>query len=160
MAPYNFTTDVRLALAAARRASAALGDRRVEPRHVLLGLLTQSDAARGILRDLDVSPDELRRAVDPDVHRLPDEDPAERVPYAGASKRVLELAMRESGALQHTYVGGEHLLLALARLGERPRWWPRLRRPQPISALLARAGATHERMRSAVVRAGGSTRRA
>lgn len=39
-------------------------------------------------------------------------------PFAPRMKRVLELALREALALQHGYIGTEHLLLAIVREGE------------------------------------------
>lgn len=38
--------------------------------------------------------------------------------WTDSAKRVLELALRESIALGHNYIGTEHLLLALVRQGE------------------------------------------
>jgi len=39
--------------------------------------------------------------------------------FARASKKVLELALREAIALRHNYIGTEHLLLGLARQEDR-----------------------------------------
>jgi ATP-dependent Clp protease ATP-binding subunit ClpA len=41
-----------------------------------------------------------------------------RVPFAARAKKVLELAVRESLALGHNYIGSEHVLLGLIREGE------------------------------------------
>jgi ATP-dependent Clp protease ATP-binding subunit ClpA len=39
-------------------------------------------------------------------------------PFAPEAKKALELALREALTLEHGYIGTEHLLLALLRLGE------------------------------------------
>lgn len=39
--------------------------------------------------------------------------------FARASRKVLELALREAVALRHNYIGTEHLLLGLVRQGDR-----------------------------------------
>ncbi|HEX6815779.1 MAG TPA: Clp protease N-terminal domain-containing protein [Gemmatimonadaceae bacterium] len=39
------------------------------------------------------------------------------MPYTSAAKRVLELAMGEARKMDHSYVGTEHLLVAVARQG-------------------------------------------
>jgi len=38
-----------------------------------------------------------------------------RVPFTPRAKKVLELALRESRALRHSYIGTEHILLGLVR---------------------------------------------
>ena len=38
-----------------------------------------------------------------------------RVPFTPRAKKVLELALRESRALRHNYIGTEHILLGLVR---------------------------------------------
>lgn len=38
----------------------------------------------------------------------------EHVPFSAGAKKALELALREAQALQHTYIGTEHILLGLA----------------------------------------------
>lgn len=45
--------------------------------------------------------------------------PAGRVGFSRASRKALELALREAIALRHNYIGTEHLLLGLARVDDR-----------------------------------------
>lgn len=40
------------------------------------------------------------------------------IPYTPRVRRVLSLAAKEAAALNHTYVGTEHLLLGLLREGD------------------------------------------
>jgi ATP-dependent Clp protease ATP-binding subunit ClpA len=62
------------------------------------------------------------------VRRMDDGDPAPsprrsrlsrvHLRFSRASKKVLELALREAVALRHNYIGTEHLLLGLVREGD------------------------------------------
>ena len=45
--------------------------------------------------------------------------PAGRLGFARASRKTLELSLREAIALRHDYIGTEHLLLGLARCDDR-----------------------------------------
>jgi ATP-dependent Clp protease ATP-binding subunit ClpC len=40
-----------------------------------------------------------------------------QIPFTPRAKKTLELALREALALQHTYIGPEHILLGLVREG-------------------------------------------
>lgn len=59
-----FTPHAKSALDWAHRASLILGQKTVEPEHIVLGLVVEGGgAAARILRECDVSPDEVRRRV-------------------------------------------------------------------------------------------------
>lgn len=59
--------------------------------------------------------------------------------FAPASKKALELSLREAIALRHNYIGTEHLLLGLARGDD-----------AVVSDALVASGVTHEELRDAV----------
>ena len=44
--------------------------------------------------------------------------PPGRIPFTPQAKKVLELALQESRALGHNYIGTEHILLGLIRAGD------------------------------------------
>jgi ATP-dependent Clp protease ATP-binding subunit ClpA len=48
----------------------------------------------------------------------PDQKVIGNIPYTPRVKKVLALATKEAGALNHTYVGTEHILLGLLREGD------------------------------------------
>ncbi len=56
------------------------------------------------------------------VRRIGDGDPGKRrrrrPRFSRASKKVLELSLREAIALKHNYIGTEHILLGLVREGD------------------------------------------
>jgi len=90
--------------------------------HVLLGLLREEEGlAARVLESLDVTLEEVRAQV-ARIRGEGDEPPLGQIPFTPRAKKVLELALREALALDHTYIGTEHILLALVRVdgvGER-----------------------------------------
>jgi ATP-dependent Clp protease ATP-binding subunit ClpA len=62
--------------------------------------------------------------------------------FSRASKKVLELALREAVALRHNYIGTEHILLGLVREGD-----------VIVRDTLAAAGVDTTRLRAGVVEA-------
>ena len=60
----------------------------------------------------------VRSAVEKQVGTGPESTPAGNIPYTPRVKKVLALAGKEAKALNHSYVGTEHILLGLLREGE------------------------------------------
>jgi hypothetical protein len=87
----------------------------VEPEHVLLGLIKEgSGVGANTLKNLDVELGELRKTIE---KRIGQGDCTLQYGKRGNSQRTNELvarAIEEARALNHPYVGTEHLLLALA----------------------------------------------
>src|SRR5215469_11282532 len=111
---YNFTEDVRAALAHAREESARLRHEYVGTEHILLGLLRDDNVAVAVIDSFDVKPQSLADAVDGVVKKGTSGRPTgPDLPYTSRAKKVLELAMTEARDLNHSYVGTEHLLLGL-----------------------------------------------
>ncbi len=116
MKGYNFTEDVRAALARAREESARLRHEYVGTEHILLGLLRQDNIAVGVIESFGVNPDALVDVVDSVVKKgASGHTTGPDLPYTSRAKKVLELAMTEARDLDHNYVGTEHLLLGLLR---------------------------------------------
>ena len=86
--------------------------------HILLGLLREEKGlAACVLASFDVT---LERVRDQIVRIVGSGEEATegQVPFTPRTKKVFELALRESLSLGHMYVGTEHLLLGLVREGE------------------------------------------
>ena len=60
----------------------------------------------------------VRMAVEKQVGTGPDQKMIGNIPYTPRVKKVLALASKEAKALNHTYVGTEHILLGLLREGD------------------------------------------
>jgi ATP-dependent Clp protease ATP-binding subunit ClpC len=84
--------------------------------HVLLGLVKEgSGVAANVLENLDVDLEKVRLEVEKLVKPAPDVVTMGQLPFTPRAKKVLEFAIDEARALDHNYVGTEHLLLGLLR---------------------------------------------
>lgn len=115
----SFTPRALQVLALAREEAARFSHHFVNTEHLLLGIirLGQGTAVNALQR-LGFDPAHVRQEVEkaftPGTAGVVDG----RLPYAPAVKKVLALAAREARAMNHTYVGTEHMLLGLLREGE------------------------------------------
>jgi ATP-dependent Clp protease ATP-binding subunit ClpC len=86
--------------------------------HILLGLLHDEESvAAKALRQLDLDQERLRKHIEEVVGPGPGTPPG-RINFTPRAKKILELALREALALHHSYIGTEHILLAIGREGE------------------------------------------
>ena len=117
---YNFTERLRKVLALAREESARLHHEYVGTEHLLLGLTREREGvAATALGRLDVDLDDLRHRVERIVKAgRATSHPGPDLPYTSRAKQVLELMLRHAGELGHSFVGTEHLLLALIAEGK------------------------------------------
>src|SRR4051812_11211539 len=114
---YNFTERVRQTLARAREHAFALGHEYTGTEHVLLALLESEGVGAYVLQHMGVDRAKGGELVMSAVERgAPEPTHGPDLPFTARSKKVLELAISEAGAMNHSYVGTEHLLLGL--LGE------------------------------------------
>ncbi len=140
---FNFTERVRRVLAIAREEAARLHHEYVGTEHMLLGIVREGGGvAIEVLRSLGADLEALARAIEKVVRAgSASSSPGPDLPYTSRAKMVLELSMKEARALNHSYVGSEHLLLALLAEGK------------GIAAqVLGEAGVTIDSARSEVVR--------
>ncbi len=112
----RFTDRARNVVMAAQNEARAAGNGRIEPEHLVLGLLSEPTAlaGRAILAQ-GVSLDTVRQAVVPTLPPAVDEVPS-LVPYGPQARKALELTVREALRMGHNHVGTEHILLALLEL--------------------------------------------
>ncbi|MEU8132965.1 Clp protease N-terminal domain-containing protein [Streptodolium elevatio] len=112
----RFTARARNVVVASQNAAQAAGNERIQPEHIVLGLLSEADALAGkAIVAQGVSLDTVREAASAVLPARVDEAP-ELVPYDAQAKKVMELTFREALRLGHNYIGTEHLLLALLEL--------------------------------------------
>jgi len=84
--------------------------------HILLGLVKEgSGVGATVLKNLDVDIKKLRLAVEKRVKSGPDMVTMGKLPQTPRAKKVIEYAIEEARALNHNYVGTEHILLGLLR---------------------------------------------
>jgi ATP-dependent Clp protease ATP-binding subunit ClpC len=123
-----------------RSAQTALdwGSLDLESDHLLYGAL-QEDVVRHVLQQLDADPDAIAAQLEEEAEKGERTDVAPSL--APDAKAALLAAYEESRELGSSYVGPEHVLLALARDQE-----------SQAGQVLQRFGASHTKLRGAVIR--------
>ncbi|MEJ7894906.1 MAG: Clp protease N-terminal domain-containing protein [Solirubrobacteraceae bacterium] len=133
------TGAARDVVARARREATRLGEREVQPAHLLLALLeAPAGLAREALTDLGVDAKRTRRLIERETATA-GAPPTEPLAVSAATRVVLEGSLAESQRLCHGHLGPEHLLLALLRDDE-----------GPAAELLVRLGAAPADLEDAV----------
>jgi ATP-dependent Clp protease ATP-binding subunit ClpC len=114
----RFTTRARHVVVLAQEEARRLKHNYIGTEHVLLGLFGEPDgiAARALQR-FGMSLEEVRQEVAAIVG-TGDKQPSGHIPFTPRAKKVLELSLREALALNHKYIGTEHILLGLIREGD------------------------------------------
>eukprot|EP01066_Platyproteum_vivax_P002157 Platyproteum_vivax@DN12641_c0_g1_i1.p1 len=112
----KFTNRAKQVIKLAKKEAQRLNHNYLGTEHILLGLLKLGQGiAVNVLRNLNVDYDTVLSEVERLVGFGPEiqvyGDPA----LTGKVKKVFEYANEEAAALNHNYVGTEHLLLALLR---------------------------------------------
>src|ERR1700746_868484 len=115
----NFTPRAQQVLALARKEADRFNHNFVGTEHLLLGLIKLNQGvAVNVLQKLGLDLDTVRMEVEKQVGTGPDQKMIGNIPYTPRVKKVLALAAKEAKALNHTYVGTEHILLGLLREGD------------------------------------------
>ncbi|MQA84167.1 MAG: ATP-dependent chaperone ClpB [Streptosporangiales bacterium] len=147
---YKLTQRSQEALSGAVRRAAADGHPQVEPAHLLLALLEQSDGtAVPLLQAVGADPAHLRRSTEELLGRLPKAS-GSTVGAPDTSRPLLaalNTAAQRARGLEDEYVSTEHLLVGLAS-----------GRTEPSGRLLVEAGATPDALLEAFEKVRGQTR--
>ena len=115
----NFTPRAQQVLALARKEADRFNHNFVGTEHLLLGLIKLGQGvAVNVLQKLGLDLETVRMEVEKQVGTGPDQKMIGNIPYTPRVKKVLALAQKEAKALNHTYVGTEHILLGLLREGD------------------------------------------
>ena len=115
----NFTPRAQQVLALARKEADRFNHNFVGTEHLLLGLIKLGQGvAVNVLQKMGLDLETVRMEVEKKVGTGPDQKMIGNIPYTPRVKKVLALAAKEAKALNHTYVGTEHILLGLLREGD------------------------------------------
>jgi ATP-dependent Clp protease ATP-binding subunit ClpC len=115
----NLTPHAQQVLAFARDEADRFKHNFVGTEHVLLGLVKLGQGvAVNVLKKVGVDLERVRREIETTVGSGPDQKIIGSIPYTPRVKKVLSMAAEEAKALNHTYVGTEHILLGLLREGD------------------------------------------
>jgi ATP-dependent Clp protease ATP-binding subunit ClpC len=115
----NFTPRAQQVLALARKEADRFNHNFIGTEHLLLGLIKLGQGvAVNVLQRMGLDLETVRLEVEKQVGTGPDQKMIGNIPYTPRVKKVLALALKEAKALNHTYVGTEHILLGLLREGD------------------------------------------
>ncbi len=112
----RFTDRARKVMALANQEAQRFNHEYIGTEHILLGLVKEgSGVGANVLKNLDVDLRKVRLEVEKLVKSGPDMVTMGKLPQTPRAKKVIEYAIEEARALNHNYVGTEHLLLGLLR---------------------------------------------
>jgi ATP-dependent Clp protease ATP-binding subunit ClpC len=136
----RFTERARQVVVLAQDEARQLRHNYIGTEHILLGLMREEEGiAARVLESLDVSLDEVRTQVSRIVGQGEDVGTGQ-IPFTPRAKKVLELSLKEALALDHNYIGTEHVLLGLVRESE-----------GVAARILVDLGADAETVRNAII---------
>jgi ATP-dependent Clp protease ATP-binding subunit ClpC len=111
----RFTEPARQVVVLAQDEARALHHNYIGTEHLLLGLLREErGVAARALASVDIALEPVRDKVRAIIGEGDDVAPGQ-IPFTPRAKKVLELGLRESQALNHEFIGTEHLLLGITR---------------------------------------------
>jgi ATP-dependent Clp protease ATP-binding subunit ClpC len=114
----RFTDRARRIVVRAQEEARMLDHDYIGTEHVLLALIDKGEGvAAKVLEALEISPDAVRERVESVIGRG-EQAPSGHIPFTPQAKQLLRLALEESRALGHNYIGTEHILLGLIREGD------------------------------------------
>jgi len=111
----RFTDRARRVVVLAQEESQRLSHNYIGTEHLLLGLLAEREgvAARA-LESLNVTLTAAREQVE-EIVGLGEQHPQGHIPFTPRAKKILELSLREALEQRKSYIGTEHILLAVIR---------------------------------------------
>jgi len=112
----RFTERARKVMALANQEAQRFNHEYIGTEHILLGLVKEgSGVGANVLKNLGVDLHKVRMEVEKLVKAGPDMVTMGKLPQTPRAKKVIEYSIEEARALNHNYVGTEHLLLGLLR---------------------------------------------
>jgi len=112
----RFIDEARKVMGAANKQAQQFGHGYIETEHILLGLIYESSSTGAtILKDLGVNIKKLLAEVEQLTKSGADKTKVEKPPRSEGAINVIKYAIEEARALEHNYIGSEHILLGLLR---------------------------------------------
>src|SRR5262249_39699952 len=112
----RFTDRARKVMQLANQEAQRLSHEYVGTEHILLGLVKEgSGVAANVLKNLDINLGKIRLEVEKLTRPGPEVSCPGKLPQTPKAKKVIEYSVEEARALNHNYVGTEHVLLGLLR---------------------------------------------
>jgi hypothetical protein len=137
----RFTDRARKVMEMGNQEAQKLNHEFIGTEHLLLGLVIEgSGVGANVLKNLDIDLRVVKKEVLKILTPGPEMVTMGKLPQTPRARKVIEFAVEEARALNHNYVGTEHLLLGL------------IRENQGVAAqVLSRCGITLERAKEEVI---------
>jgi ATP-dependent Clp protease ATP-binding subunit ClpC len=114
----RFTQRAQKVLQLAQEEAIRMKHESIGTEHILLGLIREGGGiAAKAIEAIEVNPQVIEQGIE-ELVGMGTGDVGPIVHYTPRAKKVIELSVDESRKLGHSYIGTEHLLLALIREGE------------------------------------------
>jgi len=111
----RFTEQSRRVVVLAQEEARMLSHNHIGSEHLLLGLLhEQGSTAADVLASAGITVEAARSQVE-ELAGPGDKSPSGHIPFTQRAKKILELSLREALEQKKSYIGTEHILLALMR---------------------------------------------
>jgi ATP-dependent Clp protease ATP-binding subunit ClpC len=110
----RFTPEARAVVVLAQDQARGLGHAQVGTEHLLLGLIAEERGTAGrAFAKLGVTLDAARDGIMALVRPGAPAPPEEQIPFSPRAKGTLEASLRQAIGLKDTFIGTDHILLAL-----------------------------------------------
>lgn len=112
----KYTEKARRVIFFARYEASQFGSPAIEPEHLLLGLIREDQQiVTSFIHASHISTDQIRDRIQKALGLHEKISASVDLPLSENAQRVLVCAAEESNMLHHSYIGTEHLLIALLR---------------------------------------------
>ena len=115
----NFTEKARISINEAHDSAVRMGHNYIGSEHLLLGLVLEgSGVAAKVLTDNGITEEKVVQSIKKYVgtgNPLPENT---NLPLTPRTKRIIEMSAAEARRLGHSYIGTEHILMAIIREGD------------------------------------------
>ncbi len=136
----RYTERAMRVLTWAQQEARSRGARTMDSEHILLGLLKErGSVALLVLETLGISPAQIKNEIEKSIETKPAVPSIDAV--TPSAKRILQMLQEESSGLGHSYIGTEHILLALIREGQ-----------GVAGQVLSGLGADYDKVRNEIVK--------
>lgn len=115
----NFTEKARISISEAHHAACEMGHNYIGSEHLLLGLIReQSGVAAKVLEKAQITEEAVKEKIASSIGTQAPLNPDTELSLTPRSKRILEFSAMEARRLGHSYIGTEHILMAIIRDGD------------------------------------------
>ena len=115
----NFTEKARIAISEAHDAACELGQRYIGSEHIVAGLIREgSGVAAKVLEKADITEEKVMDKIAELTQTYAAIDSETELPLTPKTKRIIQISAIEAREMGHSYIGTEHLLMAILREGD------------------------------------------